>query len=76
MTSACFHVANRRYLMAKQALKSPSAGQDPKLRDALDHMRVSAQELDSAISGAMTKHKGTAKADLSAIEANTASPRY
>jgi ElaB/YqjD/DUF883 family membrane-anchored ribosome-binding protein len=40
---------------------------DTKVRDSLDHVRASAQELHGAISDAAAKHGGAIKADLEAV---------
>jgi ABC-type transporter Mla subunit MlaD len=50
--------------MVNQAVKSPPAGLDPKVKTALDHVRAAAQELHGAISDAVTKRGGATKADL------------
>ena len=52
--------------MGNQAVKSaPTA--DPKVKNAIDHVRAAAQELHGAISDAMTKRGGATKADLEAF---------
>jgi ABC-type transporter Mla subunit MlaD len=50
--------------MGNQAVKSAPMTADPKIKDALGHIRTSAQELHGAISDAMTKRGGATKADL------------
>lgn len=40
---------------------------DPKIKDALDHIRAAAQELHGAISDAAAKRDGATKADLEAF---------
>jgi hypothetical protein len=40
---------------------------DAKVKDALDHVRASAQELHGAISDATAKRGGALKADLEAV---------
>ena len=40
---------------------------DPKVKDALDHIRAATQQLHAAISDAAAKRGGDIKADLSAI---------
>lgn len=47
-----------------QAVKSPPMSADPKVQDALGHIRTAAQELHGAMSDAMTKQGGATKADL------------
>ncbi len=44
-----------------------SAATDTKVKDALDHVRVAAQELHAAINDAAAKSGGAAKADLEAF---------
>lgn len=52
--------------MVNQAVRSaPTA--DPKIKNAIDHVRAAAQELHGAISDAMTKRGGATKADLEAF---------
>jgi hypothetical protein len=53
--------------MGTQALSSVQTGADTKVKDALNHVRASAQELHGAISDAVTKRGGATKADLEAF---------
>ena len=50
--------------MANQAAASSL---DPKVKDALDHVRTAAQELHGAMSDAAAKRAGATKADLEAF---------
>ena len=52
--------------MALEALKAKT-GSDPKVKDALDHLRVAAQELHGAMSDAAAKRTGATTADLQAF---------
>ena len=51
--------------MAIQA--TTRTGMDPKVKDALDHIRAAAQELHGTISDAAAKRAGATKADLEAL---------
>ncbi|SRR5271166_1210241 len=48
-----------------------STATDTKVKDALDHVRASAQELDGAISDAVAKHNAATKGDLEALAQKT-----
>ena len=49
------------------AIATARTGTDPKVKDALDHVRAAAQELHGAISDAAAKRAGATKADLEAF---------
>src|SRR6266850_266496 len=53
--------------MTTQTVKSAPTGADPKVTDALKHVRSAGQELHRAISDAVTKRAGATKADLEAF---------
>ncbi len=50
--------------MGNQAPSPAASGVDPKVKDALDHVRTAAQQLHGAMSDAAAKRGGATKADL------------
>jgi hypothetical protein len=53
--------------MAQSATVSAKPGAETKVKDAIDHLRLSAQELHKAISDAAAKRSGATKADIAVL---------
>jgi hypothetical protein len=53
--------------MAQPATTSPKSVAGTKVKDTIDHLRSSAQELHKSISDAAAKRSGATKADLAAL---------